>query len=288
MLLGTAAALSQGIVIEDSFQTKGIIIDYKFKTADGSVHPAGTYSLKVEGTGRAGKVILWVRDVQGHPVGKLLGQYTPASGADTKASVRTSFNFAGLGFSPASDIGISPRGDAKLIYIKARLRQGFPGGAIEALLLAAAPALSFGDDPPVFGSTDSFLSKAVTIPVKFKTADGAIHPAGSYSFKVQGTGKPGQIVVWVRDHKGATRSNVFAVWATVGQTTFRSIRAADDKAERQRVAEVPLRRFDQLGFSSTSPVQVKLEGQQCLVFLLGGIPRTEGRDSIELKLAIVK
>jgi hypothetical protein len=95
---GAVAAIltGQGIVIEqkpafaptDRFQTKGIVVQSGFKTADGSVHPAGTYAFKVQGTGKAGEAaIIVIGSKTGKPVGKVTGTFEAAlGGPDTKTS----------------------------------------------------------------------------------------------------------------------------------------------------------------------------------------------------------
>jgi hypothetical protein len=146
-LVWAAPELRAGSTIEekpafaptDSFQTKGIIIDFKFKTADGSVLPAGQYMLKLQGTGKAGQVGIWVQNPKGKVVGNLLGQYVPSrqvlreslGETDTKLPRRASLNFAELGFSPASSVKISPMGGEKGIIIN-----NSKGGRIEALVPA--------------------------------------------------------------------------------------------------------------------------------------------------------
>lgn len=142
-----------------------------------------------------------------------------------------------------------------------------------ALVFGAASELWAGatiEEKPVFAPTDFFLTKAVTIPTKFKNADGSVLPAGLYSFRVQGTGKAGEVAIRVQNPRGQTVGNAVGKYRTM----------------RPRPADGP--RFDKLGFSSASPVQVKLEGHHCLVFFLGGNPGKGGNDSIWLDLTVAK
>ena len=146
--IATALA-GQGIVIQekpafaptDSFQTKGIWVQSKFKTADGSVHPAGRYSFKVEGTGKAGEaMIIIVNSKTGKPVGKVMGVFEAAlGGPDTKTSRVEcegcrNVRFGKLGFAPASPVKLAPQGNDFIIIV------GGKQGKIRAKLeRAAAP-----------------------------------------------------------------------------------------------------------------------------------------------------
>jgi hypothetical protein len=137
--------------------------------------------------------------------------------------------------------------------------------AVLVLLAGTAPELwagSTNDEKPAFATGDSFQTKTVAIPIQFKTADGSVHPAGSYSFKVQGTGKPGKLAVSILTAQGKP----------IGSLEGRY------RVMRPRPADAVAPRFDKRGFSSASPVQVKLEGQQCLVFFLGGIPGGDAKN----------
>lgn len=137
-LVWTAPELWAGGTIEekpafapaDSFQAKAVNISKSFRTADGSVHPAGLYSFKVQGMGKAGQVAIWVQNPQGKTVGKLLGQFKSLGGPDTKGSRRGSPNFVALGLSAASQVQFSPRAGSFFIIIVGGK------GSIEALVPA--------------------------------------------------------------------------------------------------------------------------------------------------------
>jgi hypothetical protein len=137
----------QGIVIQqkpafastDSFQTKGFVVHWKFKTADGSVHPAGRYSFKVRGTGKAGEaLIIIIGSKTGKPVGKVMGVFQKAlGGPDTKTSQRNprsqTSSFDKLGFSSASPVKVAPQGNDFIIVI-----DGGKQGSIQAALPGAS------------------------------------------------------------------------------------------------------------------------------------------------------
>lgn len=108
----------------DSFQTKTFHLD-KFKLGDGSVRPAGNYSLKIRGTGRPGAVHVKVFDGRMREVGQLGGAVKgQCPGDPTKA------RFADKGFNSQSEVRISKQGGAQTVQVLcgrgAILEMGFP------------------------------------------------------------------------------------------------------------------------------------------------------------------
>ena len=84
-----------GIIAGGTFRTQTISLD-SF-VLGGRIHPAGTYSFKIVGTGKPGKVEVRVLNSAGKQVGVVPGQFAGSCpGKPTKTT------FANLGFSKSS------------------------------------------------------------------------------------------------------------------------------------------------------------------------------------------
>jgi hypothetical protein len=160
LAMGAVATVlaGQGIVIQEKpaftsaerFQTKGIVINGKFKTADGSVHPAGRYSFKVQGTGKAGEaMIIIVNSRTGKPVGNVMGMFEKAlGGPDTKTSRVEcggcrNVRFGKLGFSSSSEVKLARQGNDFIVIV------GGKQGKIRATLKGAAAPPVICDGGPI-------------------------------------------------------------------------------------------------------------------------------------------
>lgn len=109
---GTSRAGVGGMIqVSDSLRLNPVALG-AFKLGDGSVRPAGRYTLAMHGTGKPGTVDVRILDAAGHEVGKVGGVFKgQCPGAPTKTT------FAKLNYSPASEVKILPQNGGQLVQV---------------------------------------------------------------------------------------------------------------------------------------------------------------------------
>lgn len=115
LTIAVTGALEAGVggmvATSDSFRLNPVSLG-AFKLADGSVRPAGRYTLAMHGTGKPGTVDVRILDSAGHEVGRIGGLFKgTCPGGATKTS------FAQLNYSPASEVKLAPHNGGQLVQV---------------------------------------------------------------------------------------------------------------------------------------------------------------------------
>ena len=120
-LLTLVPMIAGAIIIhgKDAFQTKSFVINWKFRTPDGTLwQPGQRFSLKVQGLGRADEVGIIIICRKGLERGQVLGRLQDVRETDSKGH-----RFAELGLTSASQVNadrgvVTIRGSKATIEIR--------------------------------------------------------------------------------------------------------------------------------------------------------------------------
>ncbi|MCM3877922.1 MAG: hypothetical protein NEA02_16070 [Thermoanaerobaculia bacterium] len=105
------AGIGISIPMSDSIRLNPVALG-AFKLMDGSVHPAGRYTLAMHGSGKPGAVDVRIFDAANREVGRLGGLF---KGQCPGAAMKTTF--AKLNYSPASEVKIAPQNGGQLVQV---------------------------------------------------------------------------------------------------------------------------------------------------------------------------